>query len=50
MGFLFDSYGYEIAFLFSGIMAFIGLLMIGILRKSERKNKLYYPSKKSELI
>lgn len=37
MGFVFESYGYTMAFMFSATIAFIGLLSIGILRKSSKK-------------
>ncbi len=37
MGFVFESYGYTMAFMFSAAMAFIGLLSIGILGKPSKK-------------
>jgi MFS family permease len=36
MGFIFDSYGYTVAFLFSGLIAFISLVLMALLRLSPK--------------
>ncbi|MBA2728639.1 MAG: MFS transporter [Parachlamydiaceae bacterium] len=37
MGFVFESYGYTMAFMFSAVMAFIGLLSIVVLKKPSKQ-------------
>lgn len=37
MGFVFESYGSRMAFIFSAIVAFIGLLLLGVLRQPPKK-------------